>query len=470
MKRRPKVGLLLICSNRFRKLGEDTEATYEKRQEKTAQEIARRVSVFADVVEPGQIYEREDIIGAMDKFYMNKVDCVFASYLSWSDDFHWIRFLRDMYPIPVLFGAIIPEITYENTERESDFVQFLANGGLVGSLEGSGSAVRLKRPMLKNSAGTLFKVINDLEQFARAACLRSEMMHSNFGLLAQYNEVMWSTYVDPYLFFKASGAELRFLSVAALEDYFNRVSDKRVEDYITYLRANYPVRDDVEIGHFQASIRTSLAVEDIAVDYNLCAVAVNDIDRVLYERLGLRPGFCPSPGGPHATITPEGDLGACLATHILRNLSGAHAVMLEFSYIDKRDNTFVMVHGGPNDYTDPNGKTVVARDVRFAKTPYKHAGAPFAWHCISPGPKTIVHMSQCGDNFKMVVMAAESLPEELTLCSYTQGRVRISGDPAKTAESLMNIGVNQHYAVADGDSRQALRDYAEIMGYIYYEI
>lgn len=101
--------------------------------------------------------------------------------------------------------------------------------------------------------------------------------------------------------------------------------------------------------------------------------------------------------------------------------------MLEFAYVDDRDQTLVLLHGGPNDYTDPDGETRIARDVRFAKTPYQHAGAPFAWHCMAPGIKTIVHMSQDGETFKMVVTTAEAVKDELTFCSYTHGRVRVKG-------------------------------------------
>ena len=137
-------------------MGEGTGATYPERQQKVADALIARISEYADVVPTGQIYEREDVKAAMDTFAREKVDCVFASYLSWSDDFHWIRFLRDMYPIPILFAHIVPEsIDYESTWDEGNFVQFLCNGGLVGTLQGSGSVARFNRPMLMKCAGTI---------------------------------------------------------------------------------------------------------------------------------------------------------------------------------------------------------------------------------------------------------------------------------------------------------------------------
>jgi len=40
---------------------------------------------------------------AMDLFYSEKVDFVIVEFMSWSEDFAWIRFLRDMPEIPILF-------------------------------------------------------------------------------------------------------------------------------------------------------------------------------------------------------------------------------------------------------------------------------------------------------------------------------------------------------------------------------
>ena len=51
---------------------------------------------FLDVVFPGIVYDKEEAVEAMDRFYMEKVDFVIAEFLSWSEDFAWIRFLRDM--------------------------------------------------------------------------------------------------------------------------------------------------------------------------------------------------------------------------------------------------------------------------------------------------------------------------------------------------------------------------------------
>ena len=48
-----------------------------------------------DLTYTGIVYEREDAQKAINLFFAEKVDFIIAEFLSWSEDFAWIRFLRD---------------------------------------------------------------------------------------------------------------------------------------------------------------------------------------------------------------------------------------------------------------------------------------------------------------------------------------------------------------------------------------
>ena len=90
--RKPKAGLLLVASPRFKNLYGPQRGTYGERKEKAVEEIMATMD-FLDLVYPGIVYEREDAEKAMDLFYAEKVDFIYAEFLSWSEDFAWIRFL-----------------------------------------------------------------------------------------------------------------------------------------------------------------------------------------------------------------------------------------------------------------------------------------------------------------------------------------------------------------------------------------
>ena len=123
---------------------------------------------------------------------------------------------------------------------------------------------------------------------------------------------------------------------------------------------------------------------------------------------------------------PEGDLGGGLATYILRLLSGGHVNFIEPFHIDLPGENFAAGHAGPNDYTD-EGVTLVSRDVRFAKSAWKHAGAPFAWHVFPAGRKTMLHCSQRRGRFLMAATLLDCLPCEPFLATYSHGLFRPVG-------------------------------------------
>ena len=112
VERKPRIGLLLIGSPRFKPLGEGTaHGTYEARKLREEKEIIGEFQEIGEIVTPGIVYEREDVTKAIDLFLTRKVDCVAAAYLSWAEDFAWIRFLRDMPPVPLFFTSIIRDLS-----------------------------------------------------------------------------------------------------------------------------------------------------------------------------------------------------------------------------------------------------------------------------------------------------------------------------------------------------------------------
>lgn len=462
---KPSVGLLLIGTGRFKNMGEDLpKGSYHQRKQVEAQRLCDALSGFAQVHQTGIVYTREDLRAAMDALYHLHVDVVFATFLSWSEDFAWVRFLRDLYPVPVFFAHIIrDQLGFEDSLTDNRFLEFLSAGGLVGALEASGSVQRINRPMLKTAAGTLQAVIKKFEPFARAAKLRATLRNARFGLLPSYNEIMWSTYVDPYALFTQVGPELNFLSVAQLESAMDAIEDAAVDQTVGILLEQYPTGDGLDREKFWHSVRASMGLEALMRQNGIAMMALNDVDPTLLTRIGLRPGFTPCPGTQDVMLTPEGDLGGALACYMLRQLTGKAVNFVEPFHIDHERGLFAAGHAGPNDYTDPDGSVIIDRDVRFAKTGYKYAGAPFAWYVIPPGEKTMLHISQGKDGFKMVCAKVTAVGCPHHLAGYSHGLFKIDGDLPEFFARLMQTGVTQHYGVVPGDCVAALKQTAFLL-------
>ena len=135
LNRRPRMGLLLISPERFQTIGEGTaRGSYKERKQKEAEWMAKEASAIAEVTFPGVIYTAEDVKRAIDAFVTAKVDYVLAIYLSWAEDFAWIRFLRDMPACPVLFcHRMRDKIELKDTHDDDEFAEYLCCGGLGGS-------------------------------------------------------------------------------------------------------------------------------------------------------------------------------------------------------------------------------------------------------------------------------------------------------------------------------------------------
>ena len=286
---------------------------YHERKLVESRKITDKIEEICEVVYSGIIYTRSDVKKAMQDFYANSVDFVLAIYLSWAEDFHWIRFLRDMPEVPILFAQPIRDkLSFTDTHDENEFVEYLSAGGLVGSLEASGSIKKMNRKMIKTTIGTWDEIFSTINSFGNAAKVRSILKESKLGLLSSYNEVMWSTYVDPFSLFNKVGPEIHFMSIDELVTEIDRIGEEEINEICTDIEEKYNVRDDVDICKFKASLKASIALEKLSQKNNINLLVLNDLDKTLFERVGLRPGFYPCPNKYPVAIVPEGDVGGGL--------------------------------------------------------------------------------------------------------------------------------------------------------------
>jgi len=472
--RRAKAGLLLIASPRFKNLGEGlARGTYAERKDKDVTKILGTLE-FLDVTFPGIVYDKEDAEAAMKAFYDVKVDFVITEFLSWSEDFAWIRFLRDMPEMPIIFTNVAKDhVSFVDTLDEDDFIDYLCAGTLVGSLEGSGSVPRTGRKHVKVVMGSREEVTAQIRSFAEAARAKSILRQANLGLLANYNEAMWSTYIDPYDIFTKLGPEIKFLPYNIYGDAIEAIPASETKSYCDELTSKYKMMDDVAYDKFEASANASIGLAKMAEQNDIDVMVFNDIDTAMFKLIGLRAGFYhPWFNANTSVLVPEADIGAGLITFVLKLLSGKNVNFLEPFHIETDFGTFAGGHAGPNDHNDPawQQNVVIARDVRFAKTNWKYAGAPFAWYRISPGRKTMAQLVECDGKYKLVCTLVDSLEGEHLLATYSHSIFKPVVPVKRLFEEIIKIGTTQHFGIVDGDYTKELEDFAAIMDFDFYEI
>ena len=312
--RKAKAGLLLIASPRFKNLYGPERGTYGERKELAVKELKESLD-FLDLVDPGIVYERDDARKAVDMFFQEKVDFVYAEFLSWSEDFAWIKFLRDCPEMPILFCNVAkPKMTFETTLDEDDFVDYLCAGTLVGSLEGSGDVARTGRKDVVTVMGTREQITEKVRTFSRAARARSILRSSNVGLMANMNEAMWSTYIDNYDLYTKIGPEIHYLPYSDYGKEIENLTDEEVKEYADELTSKYEMMPDVEYDKFIGCVKATLGIQKLAEKNDIDCYVYNDIDQATFRTAGCRAGFYPQWFNENVSVlVPEADIGAGLA-------------------------------------------------------------------------------------------------------------------------------------------------------------
>ena len=251
--------------------------------------------------------------------------------------------------------------------------------------------------------------------------------------------------------------------------------------YADELTQKYEMMSDVEYDKFIGCVKATLGIKKLAEKNDIDCYVYNDIDQATFKTSGCRAGFYPQWFNENVSVlVPEADIGAGVITYVLKLMTGKNVNFVEPFHIEDDFGTFAGGHAGPNDHNDPEWQknVIISRDVRFAKTHWKYAGAPFAWYRFSPGMKTVAGLYEENGKYKLITFLAESLSENDTpqsakkhlLATYSHGIFKPVVPVKELWEQVLRIGATQHYAIVDGDWRKELEDFAEIMGFEFYNI
>ena len=470
-----KAGYLTIGSPMFKDWYDGLKrGTYHERVKANALRNAAALKDEIDIVLSDIIYTKDAMADAIQMFFREKVDFIMVEFMSWAEDFSWVQFLRDMPDTPLLFlNEVKEKMSFENSMDDDDFVEFLTNTSIVGSLEASGSICRMGKNV-KEIIGSREELNEQIRVFARAARMRSILAQSRVGLLANYNEIMWITYTNPYNLFTKLGPEFKSLTYTEYNEIIQKVSDAEVDDYMQQLLDTFPLAEGTNMAKMRESVRASIGMAKLAEKHDIDAMIFNDLEDSMLKLIGCRPGFYhPKLNENLSVLVPEADMAAGLITYMLKQISGGKQVnFVEAFYIENASNTFAAGHAGPNDHNDPENaeNVLITTDAFLATRDDRYAGAAFAWSRMPAGRKTMAHFSEKDGHYTMITTMVESLPGEHVLKGYSHTMLRPNVSVKELFQKILEIGATQHYALVDGDYRKELKELSRLMGFDYYEI
>ncbi len=216
--------------------------------------------------------------------------------------------------------------------------------------------------------------------------------------------------------------------------------------------------DTVDQQQLDRSFRLLCALEDIADEKCADSLAVRCWPETFVE-------FGCAACGPMAMMNQKGVPSACEAdvygsvtTLMLQELAGEPVWMADLVDVDEIDDTAVLWHCGlaPISMCDPDAQPEATIHTN-RKMPLLHQFP------LKPGRVTLARLSQAKNENKLMIAGAEVLRAPMAFTG-TSGVIRFDRPAADVSATIMNEGLEHHYALAYGDHRDSLQQVANRLG------
>ncbi len=209
--------------------------------------------------------------------------------------------------------------------------------------------------------------------------------------------------------------------------------------------------DEVDAEQLDRSLRVFCALEDLQQEGGARGMAVRCWPEMFTEYGCAACGPMAMMNEKKVPAACEADVNGSLTQLLLQELAGEPAWMADLVDITAEDDTAVLWHCGlaPLSMCDP--------EVRAEATIHTNRRMPLLHQfTIKPGRITLARVSRARNEPKLMIAGAEVIraPMPFTGCS---GTVRFDRPAAEVSRTIMEEGLEHHFALAYGDHRNALR-------------
>jgi L-fucose isomerase-like protein len=242
-----------------------------------------------------------------------------------------------------------------------------------------------------------------------------------------------------------------------LEDAFSRAKSApaaRARAHRTEAAKSLVGLDDVDQEQLDRSFRLLCALEDIVDENRADSIAVRCWPETFVD-------YGCAACGPMAMMNQAGVPSACEAdvygsvtTLMLQELAGEPVWMADLVDVDESDNTAVLWHCGlaPLSMCDPEAQPEATIHTN-RKMPLLHQFP------LKPGRVTLARLSQARNEKKLMIAGAEVLRAPMAFTG-TSGVIRFDKGVAEVCATIMEEGLEHHFALAYGDHLDSLRQVA----------
>jgi L-fucose isomerase-like protein len=328
------------------------------------------------------------------------------------------------------------------------------HGWLYAAPEDAGIAARLRAlASVPDTVPTRARPADGLEAPAQRAASRAlaALEGGTITVVGQHPDGFDTCEYDESLLAELAGMQVKTVPLAELFDTARAVDPSRVGRVHAAAAAQLRGLDAVDPAQLERSFRVFCALETTSQRTAAQGLAVRCWPEMFTE-------YGCAACGPMAMMNEQGVPSACEADVngsvtqlVLQELAGEPAWMADLVDITPADDTAVIWHCGlaPLSMRDP--------EVPAEATIHTNRRMPLLHQFpIRPGRITLARLSRARNEPKLMIAGAEVIrrPMAFTGCS---GTIRFDRPAGEVCETIMQEGLEHHFALAYGDHKAALR-------------
>lgn len=256
---------------------------------------------------------------------------------------------------------------------------------------------------------------------------------------------------DGALLERLAGMEVRTVALDSVFDKARAADASRVARVRASAAAQLTGLDGLDQQQLDRSFRVFCALQDVQRETGAQGLAVRCWPEMFTEYGCAACGPMAMMNGQRVPSACEADVNGSITQLLLQTLADEPAWMADLVDITAADDTAVLWHCGlaPLSMKDPAAEAQATIHTN-RKMPLLHQFP------IKPGRITLARLSRARNEVKLMIAGAEVVraPMAFTGCS---GTVRFDRPAADVCRTIMEEGLEHHFALAYGDHRPALR-------------
>jgi L-arabinose isomerase len=462
-----RVGLAALCAHWFADVGlqRDTGMADMVRRD-YARMVACLSEQFPTVVAPGVISTLEEAARAVATFTAETIDALVLVHLLWSEDQPLIAILEGLQDVPLLLWDYHPTGSLPALLPVQELFRC---SGTVGMLQGSAPMQRrgIAASIISGAPGDP-ALARAWREYSIALRLRQACRGMRVGRIAGRCEVMTGTHVDADALRVRLGVTLVDMTAAEYAAYCDAVARTRIDARYAQLTGRCAV-SGVSEASLRLACRNSLAVDDVALQHDLCVVAMQDLDPELHRLVGIRPCLSPPECAARGVaLTMESDVNTGVGMWLAMQAAGAPALYTEIFTYDARANLLLMGHAAMHDPRLAAGERVLL----VPDEEYRHVDAhEGAWQefIMREGPVTCVSLYDTGAGYRMVTFEGQSQGAPLRLEGFAHAMIAPDVPVDRLLPRLVQLGMTQHFAVVPGRVSAIIQKWCALSGVEFHK-